>query len=145
MNIGAAAKASGLPIKTVRYYADIDLVTPGGRSETGYRQYSQVELNKLIFARRARAFGFSIDETRELLSLYEDRNRSSYDVKRIATGRLEDIREKMRDLQALHDELAHLVHVCRGDDRPDCPIISGFANASSADADAMSGTKKNAG
>lgn len=127
MNIGAAAKESGLPIKTVRYYADIGLVTPGARSESGYRQYSATELNKLIFARRARAFGFSIEETRELLSLYEDRNRSSADVKSIATGRLDDIQNKMSELQALHDELAHLVQACRGDDRPDCPIISGFA------------------
>ena len=127
MNIGAAAKASGLPIKTVRYYADIGLVTPMGRSDTGYRQYTATELNKLIFARRARAFGFTIDETRELLSLYEDHNRSSADVKRIAQGRLADIETKMQELQALRDELSHLVHACRGDDRPDCPIISGFA------------------
>ncbi len=71
MNIGSVAKAAGLPVKTVRYYADIGLVTPVTRSETGYRQYSNSELSKLIFARRARAFGFSIDETRELLALYE--------------------------------------------------------------------------
>lgn len=126
MNIGAAAKRSGLPIKTVRYYADIGLVTPQGRSDSGYRQYTATELNKLIFARRARTFGFTIEETRELLSLYEDRNRSSADVKSIASGRLDDIKAKMTELQALHDELAHLVHACRGDDRPDCPIISGF-------------------
>lgn len=127
MNIGAVAKASGLAVKTVRYYADIGLVTAQGRSETGYRQYTETELNKLIFARRARAFGFSIDETRELLSLYEDRNRSSSDVKSIALGRLQDIEAKMLELQALRDELSHLVNACRGDDRPDCPIISGFA------------------
>ena len=128
MNIGAAAQASGLPVKTVRYYADIGLVTPGGRSESGYRQYTSPELNKLIFARRARAFGFSIEETRELLSLYEDRNRSSADVKRIAQGRLADIEAKMQELQALKNELSHLVTACRGDERPDCPIISGFAS-----------------
>lgn len=127
MNIGNAAKAAGLPVKTVRYYADIGLVTPSGRSQSGYRQYTDTELSKLVFARRARSFGFTIDATRELLSLYEDRDRSSADVKQIATARLEDIEEKLRELQALHDELAHLVHSCRGDDRPDCPIISGFA------------------
>lgn len=129
MNIGAAAKASGLPIKTVRYYADIDLVTPSGRGENGYRLYTDQELLKLIFARRARAFGFSIDETRELLSLYEDHDRSSADVKQIAQRRLEDIDAKMRELQALHDELSHLVQNCRGDARPDCPIISGLVSA----------------
>lgn len=127
MNIGAVAKASGLPVKTVRYYADIDLVTPVRRTETGYRQYTASELSKLIFARRAREFGFSIEQTRDLLSLYEDRNRSSSDVKRIALDKLQEIQAKMRELQALHDALAHLVTECRGDHRPDCPIISGFA------------------
>ncbi|MEM7505632.1 MAG: Cu(I)-responsive transcriptional regulator [Pseudomonadota bacterium] len=127
MNIGAVAKAVDLPVKTVRYYADIGLVRPAARSTSGYRQYDETELSKLVFVRRARAFGFSIDEVRELLSLYEDRNRSSADVKEIATHRLEDIEKKMRELKALHDELAHLVTACRGDDRPDCPIISRFA------------------
>lgn len=131
MNIGSAAKATGLPIKTVRYYADIGLVTPSDRSASGYRRYTPTELSKLVFARRARAFGFSIDETRELLSLYEDRNRSSADVKRIASNRLDDIISKMRELQALHDELSHLVEACHGDDRPDCPILSSFASGSS--------------
>lgn len=128
MNIGAAAKAAGLPIKTVRYYADIGLVIPSGRSDTGYRQYTDTELRKLIFVRRSRSFGFTVDQTRELLSLYEDRNRSSADVKRIATGRLEDIEAKMTELKALHSELSHLVETCRGDGRPDCPIIEGFAS-----------------
>lgn len=126
MNIGAAAKTAGLSVKTVRYYADIGLVRPSGRTESGYRQYTPQELSKLVFARRARAFGFSIEETRELLSLYEDRNRSSADVKHIAEGRLADIDSKMQELQALHDELSHLVRACRGDDRPECPIITGF-------------------
>ncbi|MEM1401072.1 MAG: Cu(I)-responsive transcriptional regulator [Pseudomonadota bacterium] len=130
MNIGAAAKATGLPVKTIRYYADIGLVVPEERSEGGYRLYGQNELNKLVFARRARTFGFSIDETRELLSLYEDRDRSSADVKRIAQNRLVDIEAKMAELQALHAELSHLVTACRGDQRPDCPIISGLSAAS---------------
>ena len=86
-----------------------------------------MSLSKLIFARRARAFGFSIDETRELLSLYSDRNRSSADVKQIAMHRLAEIDSKMRELQALHDELSHLVDACRGDHRPDCPILRQFA------------------
>lgn len=127
MKIGAVAKAADLPVKTVRYYADIGLVRPAARSASGYRQYDETELSKLVFARRARAFGFSIDEVRELLSLYEDRNRSSADVKQIATHRLVEIEQRMQELQALRDELAHLVTACRGDDRPDCPIISRFA------------------
>ncbi|WP_420861999.1 Cu(I)-responsive transcriptional regulator [Algirhabdus cladophorae] len=127
MNISAAAKASGLPVKTVRYYADIGLVAASSRTEAGYRSYDQPAVRKLGFIRRSRAFGFSIDECRELLGLYEDANRSSHDVKTIASNRLQDIRDKQAELQKLHDELSHLVNSCNGDDRPDCPIISYLA------------------
>ena len=123
MNIGTAAKAAGLPVKTVRYYADIGLVDAPGRTETGYRRYDEAAVRKLAFVRRARDFGFSIEECRELLSLYEDQDRSSADGRRIAKAHLEEIEEKQRQLAALHDELAHLVKACRGDDRPDCPIL----------------------
>ena len=128
MNISAASNAAGLPVKTVRYYADIGLVSAPSRSETGYRTYDDSAVRKLVFVRRAREFGFSIDECRELLSLYEDQRRSSADVKRIATRRLEEIAKKQRELQSLHDELAHLVDACKGDDRPDCPIIDGLGD-----------------
>ena len=128
MNISAASTAAGLPVKTVRYYADIGLVSAPSRSATGYRTYDESAVRKLVFVRRAREFGFSIEECRELLSLYEDQQRSSADVKRIATRRLEEIAKKQRELQSLHDELAHLVDACKGDDRPDCPIIDGLGN-----------------
>ena len=123
MNISGAAKAAGLPTKTVRYYADIDLVKAPSRSDAGYRTYDDAAVRKLTFIRRARAFDFSIEECRELLGLYTDQNRSSSDVKQIAKRRLDEIREKQRELQSLHDELAHLVETCNGDHRPDCPII----------------------
>ena len=126
MNISAASKAAGLPAKTVRYYADIGLVPAPARSESGYRSYDDASVRKLAFVRRAREFGFSIAECRELLGLYEDRRRSSADVKRIAARRLDEIALKQKELQSLHDELAHLVDACRGDDRPDCPIIDGL-------------------
>ena len=125
--IGAAAEAAELPTKTVRYYADIELVKPSERSGKGYRLYSNAELNKLIFVRRARSFGFSVDECRELLGLYEDRSRSSRDVKNLALQRIGEIEAKMSELQSLHDELAHLAEACQGDDRPDCPILTGLA------------------
>jgi len=128
VNISAASNAACLPVKTVRYYADIGLVSASSRSETGYRTYDESAVRKLVFVRRAREFGFSIDECRELLSLYEDQRRSSADVKRIATRRLEEIAKKQRELQSLHDELAHLVDACKGDDRPDCPIIDGLGD-----------------
>lgn len=127
MNIGAASKAAGLPTKTVRYYADIGLVEAGSRTDSGYRNYDEPAVRKLTFVRRARAFGFSIGDCRELLELYQDRNRSSADVKRIAVARLDEIEKKQRDLQCLHDELAHLVSSCAGDNRPDCPIIDRLA------------------
>ena len=123
MNISRAAAAAGLPVKTVRYYADIGLVSPAGRTDTGYRTYDDAAVRKLAFVRRAREFGFSIEECRELLGLYEDRSRSSADVKRLAERRLREIEAKQRSLQALHDELSGLVHACKGDARPDCPIL----------------------
>ncbi|MDB4249056.1 Cu(I)-responsive transcriptional regulator [Amylibacter sp.] len=123
MNISAASKASGLPVKTVRYYADIGLVEAPSRSEAGYRTYDDVAVRKLVFVRRSRAFGFSIEKCRELLDLYQDQDRTSSEVKRIALKRLEEIENKQRELQSLHDELAHLVLSCRGDNMPNCPII----------------------
>ena len=121
MNISAASKASGLTVKTVRYYADIGLVEAPSRSEAGYRTYDDVAVRKLVFVRRSRAFGFSIEKCRELL--YQDQDRTSSEVKRIALKRLEEIEDKQRELQSLHDELAHLVKSCRGDNMPNCPII----------------------
>ena len=127
MKISHAAEKARLPVKTVRYYADIGLVAPADRSASGYRSYDQDAVQKLIFIRRARAFGFSITKCRELLGLYVDDSRSSADVKEIAKRRLAEIEEKQKELQYLHDELAHLITACHGDDRPDCPIISGLA------------------
>ncbi len=126
MNISTASKAAGLPAKTVRYYADIGLVPAPCRSEAGYRVYDDTAVRKLIFVRRVREFGFSIKECRELLSLYEDQDRSSADVKKIAERRLIEIERKQKELQSLHDELARVVAACRGDHRPECPIIEHF-------------------
>lgn len=124
MNIGQIAKQAGLPTKTVRYYADIGLVAPSGRTEAGYRDYGSAELKKLVFIRRAREFGFSIPECRDLLGLYEDQDRSSADVKKLAGARLAEIERKQAELQHLHDELSALVTACKGDGRPDCPILN---------------------
>jgi len=123
MNISGASKASGLPVKTVRYYADIGLVKAPSRSTAGYRTYDAASVRKLIFIRRSRDFGFSIEECRKLLDLYQDKDRTSAEVKRIAAARLSEVEAKQRELQLLHDELSHLVTACRGDKRPDCPII----------------------
>jgi Cu(I)-responsive transcriptional regulator len=123
LNISAAATAADLPSKTVRYYADIDLVPAASRSGSGYRLYDDASVKRLIFVRRSRAFGFSIEECRELLDLYNDDQRPSSEVKRIASQKLQEIRKKQAELQSLHDELSHLVETCAGDHRPDCPIL----------------------
>ena len=127
MKISEAAKKVGLPTKTVRYYADIGLVAPVSRSQAGYRQYDDVSVRKLNLVKRARSFGFSVNECRQLLGLYEDTERSSGDVRTIAKERLTDIEAKQHELQLLHDELSLLVKACKGGNRPDCPILEGLA------------------
>lgn len=127
VTIGDAAARAGLPVKTVRYYDEIKLVSPSSRTAAGYRQYSEQELNKLNFVKRARAFGFSVDECRQLLSLREDESRCSREVKAIATKRLHELDEKMHDMRALHSELEALANRCPGDDDSDCPILLSFA------------------
>ncbi len=127
MNVGQAATKSGLPVKTVRYYADIGLVEPLGRSNAGYRIYGDAEISKLTFIRRARAFDFSIEDCRELLGLYQDKSRSSRDVKAMALKRLEQIDDKLQELNKLRDELTRVAKECRGDNRPDCPILNSFS------------------
>jgi len=127
MNIGAAARQADLPTKTVRYYADIGLVAPEGRAENGYRAYGPGEVQRLRFVRRARAFGFSVEECRELLSLYADRDRSSADVKRLALSRIKRLEAQMAELEALRDDLRRLADACKGDGAPDCPILNGLA------------------
>lgn len=123
MNISKTAKLAEMPVKTLRYYDEIGLVKPSARSAAGYREYDQKSLRRLIFIRRSRAFGFSIKECRELLGLYTDENRSSADVKAIAKKRVVEIEKKQAELQALHQELSHLVDTCQGNHKPNCPII----------------------
>lgn len=126
MNIGDAAKRSKLPSKTIRYYEEIGLVTPT-RSENGYRDYSGSDVQRLTFLQRARSLGFTIDECRELLSLYDDRYRASADVKAITRLKIEEIDRKIAELESLKMTLQTLMAACHGDDRPDCPIIDDLA------------------
>lgn len=126
MNISDAANECGLPAKTIRYYEDIGLVNPG-RLSNGYRDYGEDDLHKLRFLQRARGLGFSVEDCRGLLSLYEDRNRASADVKAIAKTHLAEIQRKITELQSLQTTLSELVHACHGDDRPNCPIINDLA------------------
>jgi MerR family copper efflux transcriptional regulator len=123
MNIGKAAKLSNLTTKAVRYYANIGLVKPQQNLTTGYRDYTEDEVAKLKFIGKARKFDFSIDECRELLSLYEDKNRTSKEVKKITLEKISQIDIKLRDLNGLKKELSFLADNCHGDDRPNCPIL----------------------
>ncbi|MBV7408237.1 Cu(I)-responsive transcriptional regulator [Maritimibacter sp. DP1N21-5] len=125
MNISDAGAASGLPAKTIRYYEDIGLVTPA-RDANGYRSFGEVDVHNLRFLARSRALGFSIEDCRTLLALYQDKSRASGEVKKVAEGHLSEIERKIADLTAMRDTLAHLVHCCHGDDRPDCPILEGL-------------------
>ena len=127
MNISQAAKHTGLSNKTIRYYEDIGLVTPATRSANGYRKYGEQQLKELRFVHHARELGFTLDECRELLALYNDRSRKSADVKAIAKNRIEDINQKMLQLQTMKDSLTKLVDCCHGNDRPDCPILDGLS------------------
>ncbi len=126
MNIGDVAERAGLPPKTIRYYEDVGLVRPL-RAGNGYRQFRESDLHKLAFLARARSLGFSLDECRRLLELYEDRGRASADVKALAHGHLKEIDRKIEELSAMRRTLAHLVDCCAGDGRPDCPILDDLA------------------
>ena len=122
MNIGDVSTRSGLPAKTIRYYEDIGLIRPH-RSANGYRCFEETDLHKLAFLGRARALGFTIEDCRMLMALYEDSSRASADVKQLVLEHLAKIEEKIADLQAMRDTLRELVTSCAGDNRPECPIL----------------------
>jgi Cu(I)-responsive transcriptional regulator len=134
LNIGEAAKRSGLTAKTIRFYEDIGLVPAAGRDPNGYRRYGEHEVALLRFVHRARSLGFTVEHCRELLALYEDRERASADVKALALARISDIERKIEELEAMKATLEHLAERCHGDDRPHCPILEDLA-ASPADAE----------
>ena len=129
MNIGKASKLSDLTVKTVRYYANIELVKPKQSYLTGYREYNEEDVLKLKFVGKARKFNFSIDECRELLSLYENKSRSSKNVKKLTLEKISQIDEKLNQLQNLKNELTYLADNCHGDDRPNCPILEALSKS----------------
>ena len=126
VTVGEAGEAAGLPAKTLRYYEQIGLVIPERRGN-GYRAYSQSDVQKLRFLKRARSLGFPIEHCRALLSLYRDPDRSSAEVRAITAGHLSEIDRKIAELRSLRAELDRLVGACRGDQRPDCPILDELA------------------
>ncbi len=122
MNIGDVSNQTGLPAKTIRYYEDIGLIKPL-RDDNGYRRFRSQDVHKLNFLGRARALGFTIEDCRTLMALYEDDTRASADVKKVARAHLAQIEAKIADLNAMRDTMGHLIDACAGDDRPDCPIL----------------------
>lgn len=123
MNIGEVSKKAGLPTKTIRYYEDIGLITPL-RDPNGYRSFRDSDMHKLAFLGRSRALGFTIEDCRNLLALWDDQDRASADVRAIAQEHLAQIESKIADLAAIRDTLSHLVRECAGDGHPDCPILN---------------------
>lgn len=123
MNIGEAARASGVSAKMIRYYEETGLIPAAGRTGSGYRTYGPKEVQVLRFVRRARDLGFPMEKVADLLALWRDRSRASADVKRLAEDQIEALEARIREMEAMKATLAHLVHACAGDERPDCPIL----------------------
>ena len=124
MNIGEAAKASGVSAKMIRYYESVGLIPAAGRTTSGYRLYTMTDVQVLRFIRRARDLGFPVEKIEELLALWQDRSRQSADVKRIALEQIDGLETRIREMQAMMDTLRHLANACCGDHRPDCPILA---------------------
>jgi len=128
MNIGQAARRSGLSTKMIRYYESIGLLKPATRSDSGYRLYKAEDLHSLAFIKRSRDLGFSLEEVGKLLTLWQDRQRASADVKALAMQHIDELNRRIEELVSLRDTLGELVSHCQGDERPDCPILKDLAN-----------------
>ncbi|MBY0469076.1 MAG: Cu(I)-responsive transcriptional regulator [Burkholderiaceae bacterium] len=128
MNIGQAATASGVSAKMIRHYEQVGLFPEPGRTDSGYRQYSEKEVHTLRFIRQARDLGFSIQQIGELVGLWQNRRRPSRQVKALAEAHIKELEQKTQDLLAMKATLEHLVQCCHGDDRPDCPILDTLAS-----------------
>ena len=123
MNIGEASRASSVSAKMIRYYEQIGLIPAAERTGSGYRAYSQADVHRLRFIRRARDLGFSVAEITDLLGLWNDKARHSADVKRLATQHIADLEQRIGHLRQMADTLKSLIHCCAGDERPECPIL----------------------
>ncbi|HEX4843463.1 MAG TPA: Cu(I)-responsive transcriptional regulator [Limnobacter sp.] len=126
--IGEAAMESGITAKMIRHYEQVGLLPEANRTDAGYRLYNQRDLHVLRFIRHARDLGFSLAHIQELLALWQNTNRPSREVKKLAQAHLDALNAKIRELNAMKSELERLVLCCKGDARPDCPILEGLAD-----------------
>ncbi|WP_321797143.1 Cu(I)-responsive transcriptional regulator [Caballeronia sp. J97] len=127
MNIGEAARASGVTAKMIRYYESVGLLNPVRRTSSGYRMYGDQEVHALRFVRQARRLGFLVEDIRKLLALWQDRSRASAEVKSIALEHVAELDRRIAELTEMRDTLSHLANHCHGDARPDCPILDKLA------------------
>jgi Cu(I)-responsive transcriptional regulator len=132
MNIGQAARASGVSAKMIRYYEQIGLIRPAVRTDSNYRSFAERDVNELRFVSRARSLGFSVEDIAHLLSLWRDGQRPSREVKAIADAHVRELETRIAQMQAMADTLRHLSNCCAGDDRPDCPILADLAGEEGA-------------
>jgi MerR family transcriptional regulator, copper efflux regulator len=128
MNIGEAAKISGVNAKLIRHYESIGIIPKASRSDSGYRTYSDADVHILSFVKRSRNLGFSMKEIKKLVSLWRNKGRASSEVKNLATRHIDEMEKKILELQSLVRTLKHLAKTCHGDNRPDCPILNDLAS-----------------
>lgn len=141
MNIGDAARASGISAKMLRYYEAIALVPPAGRTAAGYRTYSERDVDTLRFIRRARDFGVPMERVKLLVGLWQDQQRPSREVKAVALRQVAEMEARIAELTAMKDALKKLADACRGDNRPDCPILGDLAGVSATPSHPRTGTR----
>ncbi len=123
MNIGQAAKVSGVNAKLIRHYESIGIIPKASRTDSGYRVYTESDVHTLTFVKRARSLGFSMKEIKKLVGLWRNRSRASADVKALAQTHIKELEAKINELETMRDTLKHLARNCHGDNRPDCPIV----------------------
>lgn len=128
MNIGEAAKVSGVNAKLIRHYESIGIIPKASRTDSGYRTYSDNDVHLLTFVKRARGLGFSMKEIKRLVGLWRNRARASADVKAMAQAHIHSLEQKINELEAMRDTLRHLARNCHGDNRPHCPILENLAD-----------------
>lgn len=133
MNIGQAAKASGVSAKMIRHYESIELIKAGKRTSAGYRTYNETDLHTLRFIRRGRSLGFSLEQIKHLLSLWQNQERASADVKALAMAHVDALNHKILELSEMRDLLLKLAQTCNGDQRPDCPILGELVGQDTTD------------